>query len=274
MDQDTTSELKGRFDRLAEVLDHLPMNRAQWTIIFLVALGALFDAVEQYNSGYAAPSLIKIWHINGTEVGLLTTVTFGAMAVGSLIAGVLGDLIGRKVTYMYNLALYTVRAGGGVRPQHRGPAARPLHRRPGSGRGAEHRAHHPQRADRDPTPGHRHRHPQRRRRRGRHLPLGRARLRDPGPARRPAGRGGDQLALAARSAGDPGRTHLLLPPLHPRVAPLPDLARPHPGGEPGALHAGRGRAHPEQGHGPGIRPAHLGPSWDGRARQPGRHLRS
>src|SRR5579884_3285253 len=107
MDQDTTSELKGRFDRLAEVLDHLPMNRAQWTIIFLVALGALFDAVEQYNSGYAAPSLIKIWHINGTEVGLLTTVTFGAMAVGSLIAGVLGDLIGRKVTYMYNLALYT-----------------------------------------------------------------------------------------------------------------------------------------------------------------------
>ncbi|HZV49611.1 MAG TPA: MFS transporter [Candidatus Dormibacteraeota bacterium] len=110
MDQDTTSELKGRFDRLAEVLDHLPMNRAQWTIIFLVALGALFDAVEQYNSGYAAPSLIKIWHINGTEVGLLTTVTFGAMAVGSLIAGVLGDLIGRKVTYMYNLALYTVGA--------------------------------------------------------------------------------------------------------------------------------------------------------------------
>ncbi|HZU15972.1 MAG TPA: MFS transporter [Candidatus Dormibacteraeota bacterium] len=110
MDQDTTPELKRRLDRLAEVLDRLPMNRAQWTIIFLVALGALFDAVEQYNSGYAAPSLIAIWHISGTEVGLLTTVTFGAMAVGSLIAGVLGDLIGRKVTYMYNLALYTVGA--------------------------------------------------------------------------------------------------------------------------------------------------------------------
>jgi putative MFS transporter len=110
MEQGNTAELKARFDRLGEVLDRLPMNRAQWTIIFLVALGALFDAVEQYNSGYAAPSLIKVWHISGTEVGLLTTVTFGAMAVGSLVAGVLGDLVGRKVTYMYNLGLYTVGA--------------------------------------------------------------------------------------------------------------------------------------------------------------------
>jgi putative MFS transporter len=32
------------------------------------------------------------------------------MAVGSLIAGVLGDRIGRKITYMYNLALYTLGA--------------------------------------------------------------------------------------------------------------------------------------------------------------------
>lgn len=110
MDSTPSSELKSRFDRLAEVLDSLPMNRAQWTIILLVSLGALFDAVEQYNSGYAAPSLIKVWGISATQVGLLTTVTFGAMAVGSLIAGILGDLVGRKVTYMYNLALYTVGA--------------------------------------------------------------------------------------------------------------------------------------------------------------------
>ncbi len=43
-------------------------------------------------------------------MGLLTTLTFGGMAVGSLIAGVAGDRYGRKVTYMYNLGLYTVGA--------------------------------------------------------------------------------------------------------------------------------------------------------------------
>jgi hypothetical protein len=144
MDRTPSSEVKSRFDRLAEVLDSLPMNRAQWTIIFLVALGALFDAVEQYNSGYAAPSLIKVWGISATQVGLLTTVTFGAMALGSLIAGILGDLVGRKVTYMYNLALHDRRAGRRVRPQHRGAARRSPRRRARAGRRAEHRADDPQ----------------------------------------------------------------------------------------------------------------------------------
>ena len=102
--------MQDRHRRLAKVLDEIPFNGAHVWLIFLVALGAIFDAVEQYNVGYAAPILTKVWGITSGQVGLLGTFTFGGMALGSLIAGILGDKVGRRTTYMYNLALYTLGA--------------------------------------------------------------------------------------------------------------------------------------------------------------------
>lgn len=95
---------------LADALDRIPFRRAHVWILILVALGALFDAIEQYNVGLAAPLIAKQWNLSGAQVGLLTTLTFAGMALGSLIAGVTGDRYGRRVTYMYNLALYTLGA--------------------------------------------------------------------------------------------------------------------------------------------------------------------
>ena len=97
-------------DELARGLDRIPFRRAHIWILVLVAFGALFDAIEQYNVGLAAPLIAEQFSLSGAEVGLLTTVTFGGMALGSLIAGVAGDKYGRKFTYMYNLALYTLGA--------------------------------------------------------------------------------------------------------------------------------------------------------------------
>lgn len=97
-------------DELASALDRIPFRRAHVWILVLVAFGALFDAIEQYNAGLAAPLIAEQFSLSGAQVGLLTTFTFGGMAVGSLVAGIAGDRYGRKFTYMYNLALFTVGA--------------------------------------------------------------------------------------------------------------------------------------------------------------------
>lgn len=96
--------------QLGAALDRIPFRRAHVLILVLVAFGALFDAIEQYNVGLAAPLIAAQWELSNAEVGLLTTLTFAGMAIGSLIAGVTGDRYGRRITYMYNLALYTVGA--------------------------------------------------------------------------------------------------------------------------------------------------------------------
>jgi MFS family permease len=95
---------------LSDALDRIPFRRAHVWILVLVACGALFDAIEQYNVGLAAPLIAEQWALSGAQVGLLTTLTFAGMAIGSLIAGITGDRYGRRVTYMYNLGLYTLGA--------------------------------------------------------------------------------------------------------------------------------------------------------------------
>ncbi|MDT7747308.1 MFS transporter [Pseudonocardia sp. Cha107L01] len=114
----TTSAESNHFEQLrdrarhelAAALDHIPFRRAHVLILVLVASGALFDAIEQYNVGLAAPLIATQWSLSNAQVGLLTTLTFGGMAIGSLVAGITGDRYGRRVTYMYNLALYTLGA--------------------------------------------------------------------------------------------------------------------------------------------------------------------
>jgi putative MFS transporter len=101
---------------LTAALDRVPFRRVHVWILVLVAGGALFDAIEQYNVGLAAPSIAKLWHLDGTQTGLLTTLTFAGMAVGSLIAGVTGDKFGRRFTYMYNLLIFTL--GAPCPPSH------------------------------------------------------------------------------------------------------------------------------------------------------------
>ena len=98
------------YQQLVEAMDTIPFRRAHILILLLVAFGALFDAIEQYNVGLASPLIAAQWHLSGGQVGLLTSLTFAGMAVGSLIAGVTGDRYGRRITYMYNLLLYTVGA--------------------------------------------------------------------------------------------------------------------------------------------------------------------
>jgi putative MFS transporter len=106
-----TEHLRDRARRqLGAALDRIPFRRAHVLILVLVAFGALFDAIEQYNVGLAAPLIAAQWELSNTQVGLLTTLTFAGMAIGSLIAGVTGDRYGRRITYMYNLVLYTVGA--------------------------------------------------------------------------------------------------------------------------------------------------------------------
>jgi MFS family permease len=95
---------------LASALDRTPFRRVHVLILVLVAFGTLVNAIEEYNVGLAAPLIAGEWSLSHVQVGLLSTLTFAGMAIGSLIAGVTGDRYGRRTTYMYNFAIYTVGA--------------------------------------------------------------------------------------------------------------------------------------------------------------------
>lgn len=60
-------------------------------IVAMVLFGVFFDAIEQNTVGIAGPMLREQWGLGGTEIGLLNTATFTAVALGRVLAGALMD---------------------------------------------------------------------------------------------------------------------------------------------------------------------------------------
>lgn len=77
-------------------------------IVAMVLFGVFFDAIEQNTVGIAGPALKEQWGIGGTQIGLLNTATFTAVALGRLLAGALMDRFGRRTLLGANLLVFAV----------------------------------------------------------------------------------------------------------------------------------------------------------------------
>ncbi|MBC2637635.1 MULTISPECIES: MFS transporter [unclassified Rhodococcus (in: high G+C Gram-positive bacteria)] len=98
------------YARLADIVDDIGIKSVHYKILGLIALGGLFNIIEQYNIGFAAPGIVAEWGISTSQVGFLSTATFLAMAVSSLVCGRLADRYGRKRIFMANILIYSVGA--------------------------------------------------------------------------------------------------------------------------------------------------------------------
>lgn len=102
-----TPSPRDRYRQLDAALEKVGTTGAHYRVFFLVAAGSLFNVIEQYNAGYAAPVLREQWGLSATAVNALSTATFLAMALGAVLSGFLADRYGRKYLFMVNVALYT-----------------------------------------------------------------------------------------------------------------------------------------------------------------------
>jgi MFS family permease len=94
---------------LAPALERIPFRRAHVLVLALGAVGTLINAIEEYNVGLAAPLIAREWSLSHVQVGLLITLTFAGMAIGSDRRCHRGR-VGRRVIYTYHFAPYTVGA--------------------------------------------------------------------------------------------------------------------------------------------------------------------
>jgi putative MFS transporter len=95
---------------LDAVLERLPVTPAHYKLLALVSTGLFFNVMEELNVIYAGPVLKKLWDLSQTEVNALITSTYLAMAVGCLVGGYLGDLVGRRRLFITSFAIFTIGA--------------------------------------------------------------------------------------------------------------------------------------------------------------------
>jgi putative MFS transporter len=89
-------------------IERLPFARFHVHLLLMGGLGYMFDAMDAAVLAFILPVLRTAWSLSAVQTGVLGSSTFIGFLFGALLAGTLGDLIGRRAVMMSALALYCV----------------------------------------------------------------------------------------------------------------------------------------------------------------------
>lgn len=87
-------------------LDRLPISSFHWRMLWLIGAGIFFDTFDvNIQASILGALIFSKWstlHLNAVFI----SVTFAGIAIGAALAGALGDLMGRRFAYQFNLLLF------------------------------------------------------------------------------------------------------------------------------------------------------------------------
>lgn len=87
-------------------LNRLPITSFHRKLTWLLGFVFLFDMADINTFSFAAPAILKIWHLSLSTVAVLTSATFVGMFVGSTMGGWFSDRVGRKRALVFTTLWY------------------------------------------------------------------------------------------------------------------------------------------------------------------------
>ena len=94
--------------QIAARLERLPFSTFHRRLLLMGGLGYSFDAMDGAIIAFVLPVLIGLWQMSNAEAGLLASATYIGYFFGALLAGIAGDLIGRRIIMMWALAIFCI----------------------------------------------------------------------------------------------------------------------------------------------------------------------
>ena len=88
-------------------MDRLPFSRPHYALLVIGGLGYTFDGADNALVAFLLPSMAREWGLDNGALGLLASAAPVGYLVGALLAGTLGDRVGRRPIMMWALAVYT-----------------------------------------------------------------------------------------------------------------------------------------------------------------------
>ncbi len=95
-------------------LDRLSVSRFHWRVLALIAAGMFFDSFDLYLAGGVLGALVQSGESTLALNAMFISATFFGMMVGAWFAGTLGDRLGRKFTYQFNLMIFGIASIAGA----------------------------------------------------------------------------------------------------------------------------------------------------------------
>lgn len=96
---------------LVSRLERLPIGRFHYSLLLVIGLGWMFDAMDTGLIAFIMAQMAEDWQMTAAEKGWVVSITFVGMAIGAVCAGALADRIGRKTVFALTLVIYSVATG-------------------------------------------------------------------------------------------------------------------------------------------------------------------
>ena len=87
-------------------LDRLNISRFHWRVLALIASGMFFDSFDLYLASGVLGAMVQSGESTLSLNASFISATFLGMMIGAWSAGLLGDRLGRKFSYQFNLMLF------------------------------------------------------------------------------------------------------------------------------------------------------------------------
>lgn len=100
--------MSGHRANVANRLDRLPISSVHRSVLIALAFAYFFELGDLNTFSFAAPALIKYWHLSITGVSYITSATFFGLFLGAVSGGWFADRIGRKRSLTYAVVCYTL----------------------------------------------------------------------------------------------------------------------------------------------------------------------
>lgn len=92
---------------ISRVINTGPWTGMQKLVVVLVAFTVLLDGLDSQLIGYAIPVLIKEWGVPRSAFTAVVACGLIGMSLGSVIAGLLGDRIGRRRALLFSVVVFS-----------------------------------------------------------------------------------------------------------------------------------------------------------------------
>jgi putative MFS transporter len=88
-------------------LERIPISSFQHQIMWILGFALFFEIGDVNTFSYAAPAILRQWHLSISEIGFIVSATFVGMFVGAMSGGWFSDQIGRKRALIYTTLWYS-----------------------------------------------------------------------------------------------------------------------------------------------------------------------
>src|SRR6202162_4618217 len=89
-------------------IERMPFSSFHRRLLLMGGLGYTFDAMDAAVLAFLLPVLRTQWSLSSVQTAVLVSGTFIGYFLGAMLAGILGDLIGRRRVMMLALVIYCV----------------------------------------------------------------------------------------------------------------------------------------------------------------------